>query len=54
MATNREIFMSQSDEDLAYFIDQNIENPCAFCTQTYCDNGECEKGIIEWLNKEAK
>ena len=47
-------------EQVACFIDKNMEQPCKFCVyeKTACGIGDdyypdCENGIIEWLEKEV-
>ena len=55
--TNAYRIRAMSDEELAEFLEDVMTGRCRkFCCRDikFCQNYECEKGILEWLKSEAK
>lgn len=58
--TNREWLESLSNEELSSFLCDLVDNGCKIMCEEWCGcngfstNIECEKKVVEWLNKQNK
>lgn len=57
MTTNREKLAKMTNEELAEFLNKTANDNCSICIYSSlpdCFWGDCQNGILKWLNQESE